>query len=992
MSIIQQMYCTHCTHGSSALERRQGELAARMLGYSVRASSLEGDTLRQAYRQVERYVSYHLPKDTPGEQKLQLTAATAPQRLIFIPAAGAWQVIGQVCYRQRDTEGRPGSYFAHLLCRETDSNSEPWTLLDALKMWQAPQWVTADSTDHPFVLPSLDSLDSLHGGKSAHVDDRALLAFLRGDDRSFGSRLPDRWRDLAPPRRVETIQNVLDALLTVGTARRQALLVAVEPEVAALLFYAVGRLLPPGKLRASVSMSTFEAATDRLTTTLAATTFSNPATTEFRTDALRGRGIALNTFANTSSETATSSVFATTMIRRFLEEGPEVVDRHLTMIVASGPERIEALEDFAKTETAAAKLFQSTGGSGSAPWRAHPSLADFARRLTWERLGAFQGDESTLNGICGRPSHATILELAGTVSPGGGIDRAYRYLLTKLPEEKIAPFVANGEIDDGWKTELLQSRIGSTNRTPSGCEWIWSEDGEEAPLDPERRSAIAAGVIGDLPAKVVVPLLGNLDTSRRLVAVERFLDGCGRSPERWSVFAEVVRRLDGSSLIALWQRLGVRLFETPTSAGKAITERLQDILNTLHQNSAEFVQRLGFLEAGKRWLNDPGDTNRLTAWIRCREAMLELIGTREASGWNKLTAARRLEAAAQRMTESAIIAMPAELLNDDRQGSVKQERLRAIGRQLAEGDEFLPASEWQNEAIWKKIGWRIEMGSWPSAPLRKLARGPADRRRMWIAAAIAAGVVLATLGVIGLATVGLDSDDSEGLIVERGQTQAALKAEPAEDPSLAPNPPEKDGLSDGALSVEVPAEEGKQPAAESASSDQVVFRRTPQRDGPAVPEEPPTDQGIAEEPLVSIEGTFAANMSPVTELKPPAVALIALHVHGVNGEELPTWIPAQYTIGAVVREQSDVRVARYLDFPNLDADDEAELFDGVEKVLVQFRFVRKPAPSASEPGGIAAASYSWAEVPIEPAQRYDIRFALAPSALAELKRLVKTEE
>ena len=134
MSAIQQIYCTHCTHGSSALERRQGELAARMLGYSVRAGSLEGDALRQVYRQVERYVSYHLPHDTPGEQKLQFTAATAPRRLIFIPAAGSWQVIGHVCYRQRDTEGRPGSYFAHLLCREVGDPGQSWTLLDALRL------------------------------------------------------------------------------------------------------------------------------------------------------------------------------------------------------------------------------------------------------------------------------------------------------------------------------------------------------------------------------------------------------------------------------------------------------------------------------------------------------------------------------------------------------------------------------------------------------------------------------------------------------------------------------------------------------------------------------------------------------------------------------------------------------------------------------------------------------------------------------------------
>ncbi len=986
------MYCTHCTHGSSALERRQGELAARMLGYSVRASSLEGDALKQVHRQVERYVSYHLPKDTPGEQKLQLTASTAPQRLIFIPAAGTWQVIGQVCYRQRDTEGRPGSYFAHLLCRETDSKNEPWTLLDALRLWQAPQWVTEDSPDHPFVLPSLESLDSLHTDKSTHVGDRALLAFLRGDDRSFGSRLPDRWRDLTPARRTEILQRTLDGLLTVGTTRRQALLVAVEPEVAALLFYAVGRLLPPGTLRAGVSMSTFEAAIDRLTTTLAATTFSNPATAEFRSDALRGRGMMLNTFAKTPGEAGPASKYGEAMIRHLLEEGPEVVDRRLAMIGASRPERIEALEEFAKTEEAVAILFRSAGRNCDAPWRASPPLTDFARRLTRERLETLHGAETSLNGLCGSPSHFTILELAGTVSPGSGIDRAYRHLLTKLPQEKIAAFVANTEIEDAWKTELLQSRIGATGRTPSGCEWIWNEDGQETPLDANRRKALAVAVMGDQSARAVVSLLGSLDTSRRLVAVERLLDGCDRSSERWTVVTEVLRRLDAGSLIALWQKLGTRLFEVPSSVGEAIGERLREVLNTLHEHSAEFSQRLEFLEAGRQWLTDASDNSRLTAWITCREAIVELAGMGDSGGWNQLTATRRLESAAQRMTESAIEALPAEVLEDDRQGSVKQERLRTIGKMLAGGDDFLPPSQWQYEALWKKIGWRIEMGSWPSAPLRKLVRGPADRKRMWIAVTIAAVVVVAVLGVIGLATFGTGPGDSRGLVVERGETHAPPEPEPAIEPSLTPDPTQRDDLSDGAMSTEPPTGGSEQPDLEPIAPEINAAEREPSDGQPTTDEEPRRHEIISEEPLVSIEGSFAASMSPVAELKPPAVALIGLHVQGADGETLPDWLVTQYTIGAVVQEQNDVRVARYLDFADLADEDEGELFDGVEKVLVQFRFVRKLVTPESEPSGIAAASHSWAEVPIEPAKRYDIRFALAPSAVAELKRLAAVEE
>ncbi len=97
MSAIHQIYCTHCTHGSSALERREGELAHRMLGYSARAGSLELRELRQYYRQIERYAHYYLPRDTPGEEKLRLRAATAPRRLAYHPSAGGLQAIAQVC-------------------------------------------------------------------------------------------------------------------------------------------------------------------------------------------------------------------------------------------------------------------------------------------------------------------------------------------------------------------------------------------------------------------------------------------------------------------------------------------------------------------------------------------------------------------------------------------------------------------------------------------------------------------------------------------------------------------------------------------------------------------------------------------------------------------------------------------------------------------------------------------------------------------------------
>ena len=125
MSIVHQIYCTHCTHGSSALARAEGESASQMLGYSARAGSLEGEPLRRLYQQIEPYLHYFLPRDTTDAQKLDCTAATAARRMFFVPPRDGLSVCGQVCYRATDCEGRPGSYFAHVLVLENGGAAAP---------------------------------------------------------------------------------------------------------------------------------------------------------------------------------------------------------------------------------------------------------------------------------------------------------------------------------------------------------------------------------------------------------------------------------------------------------------------------------------------------------------------------------------------------------------------------------------------------------------------------------------------------------------------------------------------------------------------------------------------------------------------------------------------------------------------------------------------------------------------------------------------------
>ena len=140
MSRIHRLLCSHCTFGSSELEHSTAENAAKVLGYSVRRSSLpepDRGLLRSVFRAVERLLSYDLPRDTPPARKEVLDANTAPRRFVFMPNLGGWQAAAFVSYRTRDTHGRIGSYFADVIATKLDRDTTPWCPLEILKLWPA---------------------------------------------------------------------------------------------------------------------------------------------------------------------------------------------------------------------------------------------------------------------------------------------------------------------------------------------------------------------------------------------------------------------------------------------------------------------------------------------------------------------------------------------------------------------------------------------------------------------------------------------------------------------------------------------------------------------------------------------------------------------------------------------------------------------------------------------------------------------------------------
>jgi hypothetical protein len=327
MTAIHRLLCTHCTFGSSELESNSAENAGKVLGYSVRKSSLpdaERGQLRQVFRAVERLLSYGLPKDATAAHKETLSADTAPRRLIFFPNLGGWQVAAQVSYRTFDTSQppRPGSYFADLIvAKAPDPRSrdpEPaWSPCDVLQLWAVGHdrktvagsdwWISSEDelaaaeSDGPWKPLAPTSVAAVREPRPPLIDDAVAHRFLSSDGMAADPLVPARWWAMPAERRRELVAHMLQATI-LGPARggRETVTIAAEPSVAAILFYIVCRLLPR-RIAAGVSFSTYEPAPERPLTGLVATTFlDEEAPTADLPPELAQRGFACNTFQDVS--------------------------------------------------------------------------------------------------------------------------------------------------------------------------------------------------------------------------------------------------------------------------------------------------------------------------------------------------------------------------------------------------------------------------------------------------------------------------------------------------------------------------------------------------------------------------------------------------------------------------------------------------------------------------------------------------------------------
>ncbi|HVW03078.1 MAG TPA: hypothetical protein VHB77_22140, partial [Planctomycetaceae bacterium] len=628
-SPIQQLYCTHCTYGTSALHRHTGGIQDQVFEYSTRSGSVPQEQSHEVFQKIESLIYFHLPGDTPGSEWLKYNAGNTPwQRMLYFPAINGQQLFARICYRSTDTRGRPGSYFAHvLLC---DASAPAITAIDALRMWGAEFWVSADSAEHPFELSPIGSLSELPGYQGS-IRDEVLWSFLTtpaggefcdhppDDPRSV---IPARWRDTRAEDRQALLQNLLHGALELDFARQERMVVAIEPALSALLFFGVLRLLPPRGVADQLSVSTFESHIDRPVAMLTASAFFRPDAAELLPEIYRGRAFVQNTwkrhpprkFQNAEARYPTRAMSA------LLQGGWKALDELRSDLAGSRAampadyeDSLRVADEIERLVALDAKLLRNFALPESA------SSRRYGQRILAKRLA--EASKEVCKAIAVNPNvYLPVLDLVGSDPQLPGAESATAGLLRSLPnDDKIRNrFLELPALAVEYKQRWLKAYFKHYRKLPLALPALWR-------AEMLRPDGALAGVVEQLSSDNLMELSSHVPAARLGEFVGLIARACEQDPQKRDALTRLVRKLEDdavAALMALHCDAVVRHLPPPQPE---LTERLQSLLTRLPQQPEQFLGRLTALTRGHAYLL-PQDRSCVQAW---RDVVngLEIIAT-----------------------------------------------------------------------------------------------------------------------------------------------------------------------------------------------------------------------------------------------------------------------------------------------------------------------------------------------------------------------------
>ena len=742
MSVIHQIYCTHCTYNTSALQRREGPTASETAGWDARAASLRDHDLRRVYGQLGPYKYYALPRDASREDNLRYTAATAPRRLAYYPSCSGsgLRMVGQVCHRQRDSskEGRYGGvYFSHVLASEPDD--EPWSVLDCLQLWDGP-WVSEDSPALPHDLETLAVPLELLQARRPALDDNLLWSFLTNPPgRSFRDPhnvIPERWKNRSAADRVALLRLVLEGHLGQRLAlRREGVLLVAEPELAALLFYGVARLLPDGPLRQEISFSTYEPSPDRLNVLLAATTFVRPETSDLQREMYHGQGFVHNTFLGKTSEVSDRSrkpsAYTHLVFDIVLSHGWNDLDEFLAGLERVKVSDVHDLDLLVRLRAIAPALIR--------PDSPLPDLPDLRSEVCWAYLGQAVGHglaacadpTKQLEQLAGSNSNKPILllELMAGEGNDGDTPKTVRSLLENLRHDLLPKLLESPRVAHRFKAEAVVHYVNRHHRFPDNCPSLWELPPDNRPGGRQTEPLLEAVIVGTSPSYLERPCLDllsgrNFSVPKALPLLVALIRVAAKDVAKTQVVHWALDQLGDDYLCELLDRYGGQLPANFPWQETSLRHRLDAILFELPFEPAKFDRRLAILEKWADHLSEPATAKIfLKAWRNFRNA-LEALRPERSQGLlaraAKMFNTKRPDygTIGKELADGLWVAMHSDRYPDEPDGLLKLKCLTEIGTAVLGTPDFLP-----HEVRWAISSYYLSkfdgFGRWTLAPKQK---------------------------------------------------------------------------------------------------------------------------------------------------------------------------------------------------------------------------------------------------------------------------------
>ena len=735
--MAHQLYITHCTRGSSyfsSAEDKAPERASVPLGYSVRSASAETEDARKIYSAIESQMYYHLPMDGSASD---IAAEKFPRRFFYLPSVDGRPVVGCVSYRKEDSAGRPGSYFAHVLCGDGE---KPWASRTVLQMYNSKFWRAADGDDVPASLPTLDMASVTPLTDGSPISDSVFENWISGKT-EWKTSVNGEEMVIRP----ELFEQFFTGALSVWKDASKKIILIADSDTAALFYYGALRLAPGG-WGTHAAFSTYESAPMDFPGRLCATTFFNPLKNDLPSEMYSGHFI-FNVFTGRQSplEAKPSAVFlpalpgesvqypltdkgecsyTKTVLNRLKTNSWAGVSALQQLSAAMGlkpggnPDAVIATE-FVLTHQVGLTLRLIAQGNPAdvvylnrsfSPdvvpiWRQSHSAAELLQKQLVQGLSQLDIDETNvadkLKLVIGTQAHLMILELLGTQSTDPKSNLVVLHLLKTLPKEFVGSWLTSGNASESAKTTMLLRHIDADGSLP-----------------PESEKSVFEGTQTALLSKLLVkldpPRLGafwnRYVQQYRLPLVAALTQCVAYHGGDVAFLNNRIEKLTMRDLIDLFKFGSERYYAEYPSNSLAMGKKLDELSTQFESFLPEFNDYVQTLSAGSHLMSED-KAKRANCWTSFK-ATAQSILDQQGDGTGN---AEALDDLMKKLVTDFSVAAP-DKESQERAPEKRKEFLQHVVAALfpvQDGfKQFLPPITPRNERLWEKTVSFFEDGQW----------------------------------------------------------------------------------------------------------------------------------------------------------------------------------------------------------------------------------------------------------------------------------------